>query len=64
MFALSSSGKDPDCPNCGGRSFDASGGSDEYFECELCERPTEKFHAFYQLNWPATYERWASKDKA
>lgn len=47
--------KSENCPNCGGRSFSPYGDSDEYFECLLCERPTEKFHKWYQEKHPEVY---------
>lgn len=47
-------GKDPRCPNCGGRSFSPVDPSD-YYECELCERPSERFHRWYRDRHPEAY---------
>ena len=52
--------KDPNCPNCGGRSFSMTDDSG-YVTCNLCERPTEEFHAWYRSKWPEVYEAWKSQ---
>lgn len=47
--------KNPDCPNCGGRSFSAIDPID-YEICRLCESPESEFIQWYAAKWPEAYD--------
>lgn len=51
--------KNLDCPNCGGRSFDAID-PHEYSICKLCEQPESEFIQWYSKKWPEAYAAFMS----
>ncbi len=40
--------KDPNCPNCGGRSYNVCTPDPEYYLCPYCEEPDEVFIAWHK----------------
>jgi len=55
--------KDPNCPNCQGRSFPPDGGlPEDYMICRICEEPESEFIDWYKGRWPEAYAKWEGRN--